>query len=122
MGLIDVPPRLQAIDEVSRLRLGMAQLGPAGLSEQWLLRHCGDLHWALIARALGQRRARFRAVDGRPVYAAFCTTSLRLATASPELLGEDAEIISTLAAVSDIRTGSRHSLQVGGAIALPSCR
>jgi len=36
-----------------RLRIGMPQLDASGLSEGWLLRHAGDLHWEAITRRLG---------------------------------------------------------------------
>jgi len=35
-----------------RLRVGMPQLDAGGLSENWLLRHAGDLHWEAIGRRL----------------------------------------------------------------------
>jgi len=63
--------------------LGMAEMGYRGLSEQWLKRRAGDLHWQLIARAMGQREAVFTCSDGEPLYAAFCATSVKLAR--PEL-------------------------------------
>jgi len=36
-----------------RLRLGMPHLDVGGLSEGWLFRHAGDLHWEAIGRRLG---------------------------------------------------------------------
>ncbi|MEA2700222.1 MAG: hypothetical protein QOI66_4493 [Myxococcales bacterium] len=36
-----------------RIRIGMPHMDAAGLSENWLLRHCGDLHWEGITRRLG---------------------------------------------------------------------
>ncbi|EKE68304.1 Pnap_2097 family protein [Celeribacter baekdonensis] len=114
MAVVAFAARQAPVEEAVSLPLGMAQLSPAGLSEQWLLRFCGDQHWALIAKALGQREAVFHAEDGRPVYAAFCTTSLRFYPLSRPLLGQDAQILSRLFAVSDTRTGSTHQIMVGG--------
>ena len=37
---------------VVQRRLGMAECGWRGLSEGWLLRHLGDVHWQQIADAL----------------------------------------------------------------------
>ncbi len=92
---------------IARQMLGMQQLGPHGLSEQWLLGFCGDAHWALIARSLGQDGLLFRSVDGRPVYAAFCATRLELDRADA-LLGEDLTIRSELERTSGPKIGSRH--------------
>jgi probable biosynthetic protein (TIGR04098 family) len=36
-----------------RVRLGMPHLDVGGLSEGWLYRHAGDLHWEAIGRRLG---------------------------------------------------------------------
>jgi probable biosynthetic protein (TIGR04098 family) len=47
-----------------RVRLGMPHLDVGGLSEGWLLRHVGDLHWEAIARRLGVATDEIRD-DGR---------------------------------------------------------
>ncbi len=116
MAVLALAARQAPVEDSVSLPLGMAQLSPVGLSEQWLLRFCGDQHWALIAKALGQREAVFHAADGRPVYAAFCATSLRFHALSQPLLGQDARIVSGLFAVSDTRTGSRHQVMVAGKV------
>ncbi|WP_138472989.1 Pnap_2097 family protein [Poseidonocella sp. HB161398] len=109
----------------ARLRLGMAQLSPWGLSEQWLLRDCGDRHWALIAGAAGQAGTDFRDAEGRPVYAAFCTTSLQLAPIAAPPLGEEAAIASRLFSLGPNRLGSLHLVSGPqgplGRVAMVSC-
>ncbi|QDL93691.1 hypothetical protein FDP22_11145 [Paroceanicella profunda] len=92
----------------------MAQLGPDGLSEQWLLRDCGDRHWQLIALAMGQARAVFTDADGRPVYAAFCATSLELEAPGPGALGGVLGLRSALFRLGASRIGSIHHLAVDG--------
>jgi probable biosynthetic protein (TIGR04099 family) len=92
----------------------MAHLSPNGLSEQWVLRECGDLHWSLIAQALGQERAVFTSGRGEPVYAAFCATALEFYAPEMSLLGEDLVIASELFRVSAGRIGSLHEFVVGG--------
>ncbi|WP_118135651.1 Pnap_2097 family protein [Oceanicella sp. SM1341] len=100
---------------VSRQRLGMAQLGPQGLSEQWLLRECGDRHWQLIATAMGQERAVFADAAGRPVYAAFCATVLELAPPAPGgVPGGLLTLRSGLFRLGGSRIGSEHALEVEG--------
>lgn len=115
MAVIAFAARHAPVETVAHLPLGMAQLSPQGLSEQWVLRFCGDQHWTLIAKALGQRDAVFRAPDGRPVYAAFCTTSLHMQP-SAALLGRNVQVESALFAVTQTRTGSRHRLVVDGMV------
>ncbi len=95
--------------------LGMQQLCPHGLSEQWLLGACGDIHWQLLARSLGQEGLRFKAADGRPLYAAFCATRLEL-TLSASLLGEEVTIHSNIAAASGPKVGSRHVFRHQGGV------
>ena len=38
-----------------RVVLGLPELCMNGMSENWLLRHCGAIHWARLADALGVR-------------------------------------------------------------------
>ena len=115
MAVVAFAARPAPVETCADLPLGMAQLSPDGLSEQWVLRFCGDQHWALIAKALSQREAVFHAADGRPVYAAFCATSLSLQP-SASLLGRDVKVASVLFAVTETRTASRHRLLVDGAV------
>ncbi|WP_424934607.1 Pnap_2097 family protein [Amaricoccus macauensis] len=99
-----------------RVRLSMGQLAPIGFSEQWLLKDAGDRHWALIAGALGQERSVFRDGTGRPVYAAFCATWLELSRPGLTLLGEDAEILSTLSSPGGSCLASVHVVSVRGEV------
>ncbi|WP_425101947.1 Pnap_2097 family protein [Tropicibacter sp. S64] len=115
MAVVAFAARHDQVETDVRIPLGMAQLSPDGLSEQWVLRFCGDRHWALIAEALGQHEAVFQAPDGRPVYAAFCATSLRMPPSGP-LLGKTVHVRSTLYGLTDTRTGSRHRLSVDGTV------
>ena len=51
-----------------RIRIGMPQLDVGGLSEGWLYRTCGDLHWEAIGRELGVSSDGFRAEAGQRLY------------------------------------------------------
>jgi probable biosynthetic protein (TIGR04098 family) len=51
-----------------RVRVGMPQLDPGGLSEGWLYRTCGDLHWEAIGRELGVTTSGFRGEGGDRLY------------------------------------------------------
>lgn len=112
LALADLPRRIEATASVTA---AMAQLSPFGLSEQWVLRDAGDRHWSLIADAMGQGQAVFTDDSGQPIYAAFCTTSLELGPARPQL-GERIEISATLHAVSAARIGSSHVLRRDGQV------
>jgi probable biosynthetic protein (TIGR04098 family) len=46
-------PPLELPDSPRRIRIGMPHLDAGGLSENWLFRYAGDLHWEAIARQLG---------------------------------------------------------------------
>lgn len=95
------------------ITLGMAELQPDGISEQWFLKLCGDVHWSLIAKAMGQKRAVFEDVNGREVYAAFCATSLELQPRQ-DLLAQDVEIFSSIYRVSQHQIGSEHKIFLSG--------
>jgi probable biosynthetic protein (TIGR04098 family) len=51
-----------------RIRIGMPHLDLGGLSEGWLHRHCGDLHWEAIGRELGVTSDGFRAASDERLY------------------------------------------------------
>ncbi|MBF9033254.1 hypothetical protein HKCCE2091_03300 [Rhodobacterales bacterium HKCCE2091] len=91
-----------------RVTLGMAELSPFGLSEQWLLRACGDRHWRMIARHAGLPGIDFRDAGGRPVYAAFCASSLRMTRPARPLLAREIGLRSALFQVGPNRIGSVH--------------
>lgn len=91
----------------------MPQLRLSGLTETWLLKACGDLHWRLLADLAGLDAPDFRDDRGAPPHAAFCALAeddLRL-----ELFSEHdrLRIVSDLAQVSASRFVSRHRLWRG---------
>ncbi|HVT08025.1 MAG TPA: Pnap_2097 family protein [Polyangia bacterium] len=51
-----------------RVRLGMPHLDAGGLSEGWLFRHAGDLHWDAISQRLGVASDDIRGDDLQRLY------------------------------------------------------
>lgn len=92
---------------------GMPQLSYTGLSENWLLKTCGDLHWQALAARAGQAVPAFHDADGHIAYAAFL--AIRVREASLEALGEHAafHIDTQLDRVAGARHVSRHTLIAG---------
>jgi probable biosynthetic protein (TIGR04099 family) len=107
-------PLSQGSGLVERHVLGMAEMGYRGLSEQWLKRRAGDLHWQLIARAMGQRDAVFTCSEGEPLYAAFCATSVRLARPELPRLGGELTLSADLYRVGHGRLSSRLIITADG--------
>lgn len=95
--------------------LGMAQLAFRGLSEDWWLRHLGDVHWQLIADAVGQRTTVFRDAEGRQIYAAFCATEFEQLQPDAAQLGGAIALRSDLWAAAKNQLQSNHFLTSGGA-------
>jgi probable biosynthetic protein (TIGR04098 family) len=60
-----------------RLRLGMPQLDAGGLSEGWLLRYAGDLHWEAIGRQLATTSDDIRSDWGQRLYPTFVAVRAR---------------------------------------------
>lgn len=110
MSLLALPPSEQPT-LVDRHVLGMAEMGYRGLSEQWLLRRTGDLHWRLIARSIGQREAVFTCAAGQPLYAAFCATSVQIKRPDRPRLGGELTLIADLYRVGHGRLASLHSIR-----------
>lgn len=94
--------------------LGMAEMGYRGLSEQWLMRRAGELHWRLIARAMGQRDAVFTCAAGLPIYAAFCATCLRLSQPEFPQLGRNCTLSASLSRLGRGRMASELLVTVEG--------
>lgn len=97
------------------VHLGMPHLVPGGLSETWLLRHLGDVHWQMLARQLGCAPSRIADRTGARVYAAFrhvALEGLRLDAAR-----EDGrlEVRSHLWRLSRTQVLSRHAVALDGA-------
>jgi len=61
--------------------LNMPQMALGGLSESWLLKEVGDIHWSLITRALGQLSSRLSDAGGNRLYATF--TRIQLCSTAP---------------------------------------
>jgi probable biosynthetic protein (TIGR04098 family) len=59
------------------LRLGMPQLDAGGLSESWLLRYAGDLHWEVISRRLEAASDQIQGEDGQRLYPTFVAVRAR---------------------------------------------
>lgn len=95
----------------TKIRLGMAELQPDGLSEQWFLKFSGDIHWSLIAEAMGQKHSVFEDVNGQEVYAAFCVTSLAFQPMTG-LLAKDIVISSRIYQVNQHQIGSVHKVML----------
>ncbi|WP_246669705.1 Pnap_2097 family protein [Agrobacterium sp. B1(2019)] len=96
--------------------LGMAEMGYRGLSEQWLLRRAGDLHWRLIARAMGQTETLFTCAKGEPLYAAFRSTSLRMIRPEAPYLGGNLELSGELYRSAQGHLASRQTITLDGEI------
>lgn len=109
-------PELAPLSRLTSFPLGMAQLAPVGLSEDWWLKHLGDVHWQLIAEAVGQKTTVFRDTKGRQLYAAFCAT--QVCQLGPDLarLGQQVEVRSTLWSVGRSRIQSTHRLHIQGSV------
>jgi len=112
-GVLGVPTTEPAIR--AAFLLGMPQLAMGGLSENWLWKECGHLHWMALAGHLGLEVPDFRDSLGRRIYAAF--TAIRLREARFEAARENCrlEIETTIARLTDAQFASRHLVSVGAA-------
>nr|WP_246482427.1 Pnap_2097 family protein [Methylopila capsulata] len=93
----------------------MPELCLGGLSETWLLKACGDLHWRLIAEFCGVAAADFRDANGEKVYAAFCAAQSDDLALDAFAEHDDLTIRSEITRTSRTRFASTHRLQRKGA-------
>lgn len=52
-------------------KIGMPQMANKALSENWLLKEMGDMHWEMLSKGLGQQSSHFTDASGDRLYAAF---------------------------------------------------
>ena len=97
----------------SRYLLGMPMLNADGLSEQWLQKTCGELHWQALSQALGVAPEHWRDRSGLRVYAAFCGLELQGAQLSLAEEGQWLQIDSELLWLGASQAWSRHRLRIG---------
>ena len=70
----DVPP---PATERRTYFLNMPQMALGGLSESWLFKELGDVHWSMLAKALGQPSRLLSDSAGDRIYATFTRIQLR---------------------------------------------
>ncbi len=94
----------------------MPNLSLTGLSENWLLKECGNQHWLALAQCTGQDVPDFRGRGGAPIYAAFLGVVVRDAHLN-RVCEHDRFVIEThFVAVGKARYFSRHRVMVTEAV------
>lgn len=103
------PPAVRPV-RVTEFALGMPHLVPNGLSETWLLKQLGHIHWLMLAEILERKPSQVTDTQGRRVYAAF--RQLDISGAEFHRAREDGflEIVSTLSRSSRTQVLSQHDV------------
>jgi len=91
-------PEASSFSIAETVELAMPQMALGGLSESWLLKMLGDLHWRLIAAALGTRSSDIRDGLGNRLYPAF--TRVRYVASQPLAAFAEGEALSFRASLS----------------------
>ncbi len=93
---------------------GMPNLSLCGLSENWLLKECGNQHWLALAQWFGMELPAFTDAEGGAVYAAF--VAVKLTKAKLQLIDENAAFTlqTRLVPYGRARFYSIHSVVVDG--------
>lgn len=87
---------------------GMPQLAYSGLSENWLLKECGDVHWERLAQAHGLPLPDFRDASGKRAYAAFTRVRVSEGALDRIAVNDAFHIDSGLAPAGHAQFFSRH--------------
>src|SRR5581483_8890344 len=95
-----------------RVTLGLPEICPNGISENWLLRHCGAVHWARLADALGVPPERVLDKHGDRLYASFFRVSLQ-GRLTDFAEGDEVELECRLQRISPLRYKSEHIIRNG---------
>jgi len=105
---LSVPVGPTATDR-SSLTLGMPHLCLNGISENWILRHCGLIHWEQLAEAIETRPELMCDRHGNRLYASFIKISLE-GSLTRFSEGDHVSFHSVLERVSALRYKSEHSV------------
>lgn len=62
---------LSPIELNESVEIRMPQMANGALSENWLLKHLGDMHWLLLTKGLEQNSSQFKDEIGNRLYATF---------------------------------------------------
>lgn len=106
-----------------RVTLGLPELCLNGISENWLLRHCGAVHWAHLADALGVRPEQVLDKYGERLYASFFRIDLS-GRLTDFVEGDEVELDCELRRISPIRYKSDHVIRNGsrsGSLRMAMC-
>jgi probable biosynthetic protein (TIGR04098 family) len=117
----EIAPQSQdTLMERRRFSINMPQMAMGGLSESWLLKELGDMHWCMITSGLGSESSSLKDGSGNRLYATF--TRIRYSFRKPlSAIGENSSLdlrgkISRFGAgtfISDIALG--HDVAAGEA-------
>lgn len=77
----NLPPRASPAGEARAYYINMPQMALRGLSEAWLMKEIGDLHWSILMRELRANSAALADSEGSRLYATF--TRIRFQSDSP---------------------------------------
>jgi probable biosynthetic protein (TIGR04098 family) len=92
-----------AAAERRRYELNMPQMALGGLSESWLFKEIGDIHWSLITSGLRMPSSRLTDAGGNRLYATF--TRFQLSSTAPLAAYAENEIITIDAKTSRYGAG-----------------
>ncbi len=93
------------------IRVNLPHMDLAGLSEGWLFRHCGHLHWRALCEALGKRSHELADDRQRRLYPVFVAVSARYDRPLSSV-GENDELRSALSLAHYGRAFYRSQVEV----------
>lgn len=99
-------PQAAAASPVAEQRtqqLNMPQMSQSGLSEAWLFKELGDIHWELITRGLKRPSSELKDAAGDRLYATF--TRFQLSSSAPMAAYRENETIAIDARISRFGAG-----------------
>jgi probable biosynthetic protein (TIGR04098 family) len=85
------------------IEVGMPQMAQSGLSENWLMKTLGDLHWRLVGQAHGTRPSRLRDDSGARLVPVF--TRIRFVSSGPLAAFREGETLAFTASLSGLGAG-----------------
>lgn len=99
-------PHTKDITLYREQEIGMPQMANSALSENWLLKEIGDIHWELLSNGLEQKSSEFKDDLGNRLYATFIRINY---SASPLNLFLENEILHVTAEIKRFGNNTYYS-------------
>jgi acyl carrier protein len=105
-----IPPVEKEINVVRKYKINMPQMSNNALSENWILKEYGDIHWELISKGIGLSSSKLFDDKGEKLYATFIRIRYQISPLSSFSENDEISINSHISRYGDNTYLTTHNL------------